>query len=265
MTSVAETEESEMEIVCKKCGEDFKDDEGEKEKSKLAAETSVNENISVSSTSKISSPCNKISQDDSSQSLPLATSKQLYSPSTKTLKGEASRSRTSSVASHKLKSSKRSLPATTTKSSEREEPKMVNTNYPMYVTPPQSIESFQALKDNSLSVRDSTVENLFEPCKRTCSAIGYSSLPSECIKKDSVQSLTLATPEQRSFSSPQNIRVEPSGNVTTSNESYILQSPRSSCIASIGRPNEVEVLYTVDTKYPTCGTTSAIYSVFIYP
>ncbi|GFT75283.1 hypothetical protein TNCV_951011 [Trichonephila clavipes] len=277
-TSVAEAEESNKENVCKNCGENFKDFEGilahnclykdiekssfhifkvfdplQENKSKLAAENSFDGNISVSSTSKIS-PSSKISQDISSQSLSLAASKQIFSPSTKTLIGDSSRSLTSSVAPHKWNSSRISLPAFTTKHSEREEHNIAYTNYPMYVTPPQALPPFQALKHNSLNVRDLTAENLLELHKSSCISNEYRSLPSECIKKDSVLSLTLATPEQRSFSSPQNIRVEPSRSVTRSKESYNLQSPGSFCIASTERLPEVEELSIVHTKYPTFGT-----------
>ncbi|GFR08936.1 hypothetical protein TNCT_568371 [Trichonephila clavata] len=136
--SVAESTESKNENVCKICGEEFEDflelmvhdclyKDIEKESfhiseifghllenktSELVAENSANENISVSSKSKMSSPSCKISKEGTFESPSSATSKQLSSPSTKELKGI--RSVTSSVASHKLQSSRRSFSAAIT-------------------------------------------------------------------------------------------------------------------------------------------------------
>ncbi|GFY68689.1 hypothetical protein TNIN_197041 [Trichonephila inaurata madagascariensis] len=82
--------------------------------SELETETPVNKNISIASTSKLSSPPCKIYKKDSPEPLSLTTCKQFSSPSTETSIGDSSRSLTGSVASHKFPSRK-SFPPTKTK------------------------------------------------------------------------------------------------------------------------------------------------------
>ncbi|GFX99512.1 hypothetical protein TNCV_3039871 [Trichonephila clavipes] len=220
----------------------------------LETETPINKNISIASTSKLSSPPCKIYKKDSPESLSLTTYKQLSTPSSETRIGDSSRSLTGSVTSHKLPSSRKSFPSTTTKHTKREVSKLFLHKYPTYVTPPRSIPSSQALKNDSLRVKYSAIRNLFQPSKIFCSATGYTSPQSECIIKDSERSLEFDTPKQRPSSSPQLFRGEPSRNVTRLEVSQNLQSPRTSCIASTGSPHEIEVVERVCTKYLTHGT-----------
>ncbi|GFY68785.1 hypothetical protein TNIN_21221 [Trichonephila inaurata madagascariensis] len=195
-TSVDETEKSKNEFDCKKCREGLKDFEGmtahdsfhienkksslhiskvfdhlqKKENSKLITQTSDNENISVSSTSKISSPSCKISEHDSLQLLPLAKSKQIYTPSINTLGGYSSRSPTSSVESQKLQS-RRSFPLTKTMRSEVKKPKRVSNKNLMYVKPPRLImpKPSKELKDDS-DPDDSASRDLSESYRTSCIA-----------------------------------------------------------------------------------------------
>ncbi|GFU92344.1 hypothetical protein TNCV_443981 [Trichonephila clavipes] len=275
--------EEKIQFDCKRCGEIFKDfqdvivhDCPHKETKQIPSKmktmfdllhqkklpehekhTSVKENISVSSTVKLSSlPCT-ISKDDSPPFLEYQSKNNkthARKAEEKTRIGDSSRSLTGSVTSHKLPSSRKSFPSTTTKHTKREVSKLFLHKYPTYVTPPRSIPSSQALKNDSLRVKYSAIRNLFQPNKIFCSATGYTSPQSECIIKDSERSLEFDTPKQRPSSSPQLFRGEPSRNVTRLEVSQNLQSPRTSCIASTGSPHEIEVVERVCTKYLTHGT-----------
>ncbi|GFY68688.1 hypothetical protein TNIN_197031 [Trichonephila inaurata madagascariensis] len=187
------------------------------------------------------------SKKDSPESLSLTTCKQFSSPSTKTSIGDSSRSLTGSVASHKFPSRK-SFPPTKTKHTNMEVSKLVLQKYPTYVTPPRSLPSSQALKDDSLNVKDSAIRNLFQPYKIPSTATGYRSPQSECIIKDSERSLTV-TPKQRSSSSPQLFKGEPSRSVPIE-APHNLQSPRTSFVAPTQNPEETKLTERVCTKYP---------------
>ncbi|GFR12764.1 hypothetical protein TNCT_467371 [Trichonephila clavata] len=270
-TYACEAKENIYKYKCKSCGERFKSFEGkithdctygvlekvaeqlQKMKSpELPTETSIKKNISVGLTSKISSPPSKISKNDFPESMSPTTCKKLSS--TKTPKADSSRSRINLFASDKLQSSRRSLPSTTTKHTERKATKIVYNRYPIYVTPPRLIPPSQTLKDGSLSARDSATKNLFPTRKRSCSPTENRSLQTECIKKDSVQSLTLVTPKERSSSPPDLFKGEPSRILSRLDASYNLQSSRRSCTAITRRPPEIEVVGRVYTKYPALGT-----------
>ncbi|GFS60044.1 hypothetical protein TNIN_268721, partial [Trichonephila inaurata madagascariensis] len=137
------------------------------------------------------------SKIDSPESLSLTTCKQSSLPSTETRIGYSSKSLTGSVTSHKFPSRK-SVPSTKTKHTKIEVSKLVLQKYPTYVTPPRSIPSSQAPKDNFLNVKDSAIRNLFQPYKIPCSATGYRSPQSECIEKDSTRTETLVTSKKDS-------------------------------------------------------------------
>ncbi|GFQ63890.1 hypothetical protein TNCT_452501 [Trichonephila clavata] len=218
--SLEEAEVCKNEFDCKKCGEGFKDFEGmaahdcfyirtnksslsipkvfdqsqETVNLKLVAETSANENIAVSLTSKISSPSRKINEDDSPQSLSLTTFKHFPSPSIKTLKGDSSGRLTSSAVSHKFQSSRRSSPATKTRRSENEASKRVSTKYPVYATPPRSIRPSKELKNDSLNFKNSATKNLFEKHRRSSIATTERSPEIEVPSKIDTQYPAYVTP-----------------------------------------------------------------------
>ncbi|GFX99500.1 hypothetical protein TNCV_3039751 [Trichonephila clavipes] len=272
--SFDETEESKNELDCKKCDEGLKNFEGitahdcfyietkksslhiskvfdhlqEKENSKLITETSVNENISVSSTSKISSPC-KISEHDSPQILSLATSKQLYSSSINTLKGDSSRSPTSSVESHKLQS-RRSFPSTTTMRCEGKKTKKIFNKYPIYVTPPRRImpKPSKELKDDSLKIKNSASKNLFESGRRSCIATTNRSPIIEVPNIIGVNYPVYVTPPRQIM--PFKELKDDSLKIKNSASKNLFESDRRSCIATTNRSPDIEVPNIISVNYP---------------
>ncbi|GFQ77858.1 hypothetical protein TNCT_310631, partial [Trichonephila clavata] len=236
-TIVDEIEESKKEFDCRKCGEGFKDFKG------VIADVYKEA---------------KQFPLDMYNSFNLLEEKQLCerepenSPD-ENITGNSSRSRNSSVSSHKLQSSRKSFPAAIPINPERKLIKIFYDEYPTHVTPLQSLPYSQTLKEDSLSVKDSTAENILQPYKRSCCETGYASSQSECSKEDSVQSLTLETPKQRYSSSPELFREEPSRSVCRSKASHNLKSLRRSCTTTTERPG-IEMVGRVFAKYPNYGT-----------
>ncbi|GFQ73260.1 hypothetical protein TNCT_476831 [Trichonephila clavata] len=219
---------------------------------KLVAETSANENIAVSLTSKISSPSRKINEDDSPQSLSPTTFKHLPSPSIKTLKGDFSGKLTSSAVSHKFQSSRRSSPATKTRRSENEASKRVSTKYPVYATPPRSIRPSKELKNDSLNFKNSATKNLFERHRRSSIATTERSPEIEVPSKIYTKYPVYVTPP-RSICPSKELKND-SLNFKNSATKNPFERQRRSSIATTERSPEIEVsskIYTKDPAYVT--------------
>ncbi|GFR12752.1 hypothetical protein TNCT_467331 [Trichonephila clavata] len=239
-TFVDGSEENKIEFDCKKCGEEFKDIED------VMAHDCPHK-VTTESPLDIKSIFDLVKQKQ------LREREAENSPD-ENIKSDSSRSRTSSVALHKVRASGRSYSGSITPCSERKIPKIVYNRYPIYVTPPRSIPSSQAIKDYSSNARDSATKNIFQSRKTSCSATESRPLQAECIKTVSEQSLTLVTPKERSSSPPDLFRGKPSRILSRLDASYNLQSPRGSCTAITRRPPEIEVVGRVYTKYPALGT-----------
>ncbi|GFY68784.1 hypothetical protein TNIN_21211 [Trichonephila inaurata madagascariensis] len=314
---VVETEKSQKELDCKKCGETFKDLEGliahncphkETKETKLDLPTIINflveKQLSVHKSK--NSPDESIRGDSSKnrtssvvsqrslssrRSLPApmtfcpekertktfsdkypaqATSSQSF-PYSLTLKDYLLSERDSAAKnlfqprerSHSDSGYRKSVPPTKTKHTKIEVSKLVLPKYPTYVTPPRSIPSSQAPKDNFLNVKDSAIRNLLQPYKIPCSATGYRSPQSECIekdstrsetlvtsKKDSPESLSLTTCKQFSSSSTETSIGDSSKGLTGSVTTHKFPS-RKSFPPTKTRHTKMEASKPVSQKYPT--------------
>ncbi|GFX99508.1 hypothetical protein TNCV_3039831 [Trichonephila clavipes] len=232
-----ETEERKNEFDCKKCGERFTDFEGV-----------------------IAHSCPHKEPKEIMLDMPtifdLLWEKQLSEQESEnspdeSIRGDSSKNRKSSVASHKLLASRRSLPSTRTIRSEKEMTKTRSDKYPLHATSSRSFPSTPALKDYPLIIRDSAAKKPFQLRGKSCIDTGYKTPQSECIKKDSTQSLTLVTPKQRTSSSQQLFRGEPSRSITRLEISHNLQSPRASCVSPTQKPEKIEVIERFHAEYPT--------------